>query len=316
MIDITLALPTFTRSGHFLLDAIKGDRKLQKFTHSYTQSTGLSFEAMLFKLLTFAPEERPPYAAISAIGNDFAGDQGWWLRVDPVELLVDAGNICLVGRDHLRLEDSEANQLMASLNSLLKEDNLLLHAGTPQEWYLHLPAAPLIATYPLYEVIAKDIRAYLPFGAEQKWWHKLFTELQMLLFNHDVNLQRQSQNKPIINSVWPWGEGEITKPYPLVQFNGIWTDSFFVKGMHMLSNQEIPFYFQKKIVLQDIKEPGNYLITMDHHQYDSATLNALLTQLIENTYDRHIRRLTLYLGNGSIYRWQAPRFRFFIPKRQ
>jgi len=38
-------------------------------------------------------------------------------------------------------------------------------------------------------------------------WRTLLNEIQMLLFNHPINQQREARNLPMINSGWLWGGG-------------------------------------------------------------------------------------------------------------
>lgn len=311
-LKLTLALPSFLLSHDLLLDGIKHKFNLAKVINAGRHSQGdLYAEAMLCSLLLHEIEPEIPYAALSAIGNGIQSQKGWWLRIDPVELLVDAGNICLAGRDHLLLEKSEREHLLTDLNILLEENNLIIQAGTNQEWYLQLSEPAKISTHPIFKVIAKDIRSFLPSGPDQKWWHTLLTELQMVLFVHPVNENRQRLSLPMINSVWPWGEGIITKSYPLKNYTAIWTDNSFVKGLLNLSEKQIPTYPSDQFSIADLEKYGTYLVTIDYHQYSLKSLTTLVRQLLENIRTRKIHELNIYFGNGSIYHWQRPKFRLF-----
>jgi hypothetical protein len=43
---------------------------------------------------------------------------------------------------------------------------------------------------------------------QERWLKRLLTEVQMLLHHHPVNLARQEQGLPVINSLWCWAGGE------------------------------------------------------------------------------------------------------------
>jgi hypothetical protein len=310
---IHLALPTFVGSDNFFFQEMDHYGLLKNTFQLASYSTVKSSEVMLFNLLTATSERYPPYAAISALGSGLEGDHHW-LRVDPVELQVDAGNIYLMGRDHLLLKESESLQLLSTLNALLNEEGLRIIPGAVDEWYLRLPIAAPITTYPLSEVVGKDIRPFLPGGDQQKSWRKLLTELQMLLFSHPVNNHRLAMNQPLINSVWFWGEGQITRPYPLKDYQVIFSDHTFVKGMHRLSTQKVPLINSHEVALNHccFDEPGEYLITLDPLQQGMERVATLLGEWVTRIKKCTLHRLFLYLGNGSIYRWQASWSKHFI----
>ncbi|MGI9261943.1 MAG: hypothetical protein ACR2QR_07900 [Woeseiaceae bacterium] len=70
-----------------------------------------------------------------------------------------------------------------------------------------------------------------PSGGSERLYHQLLGELQMLLHDHEVNIERQSAGKPAINSLWFWGGGiapeAVARPLPDLYsanplFNGFW----------------------------------------------------------------------------------------------
>ena len=62
---------------------------------------------------------------------------------------------------------------------------------------------------PLQTVINKDINAFLPTGDGAMQWAKFQNEIQMLLFDHPVNLAREAKQLPAVNSIWCYGLGFI-----------------------------------------------------------------------------------------------------------
>lgn len=306
--SVTVALPAFLQSEAFLFNEL-----LPKPTVAPTQkfSSKLFGEAILVDLLT--EEQKPPaFAALSALGNDLDASEGWWLHLDPIELLVDAGNICLVGRDHLDLTESESRQLIATLNKLLVKDDLELLYGSPFEWYIKLNSKPEICTAPLLQVVAKDIRAYLPSGAKKNNWNKLLTELQMLLFDHAINATRQQQGKPIINSVWPWGEGALNSPFQIRNYSAIWSNNSFATGMVKQSNQTVPIFPMTTFKNNLVESTGNYLIVVNHFGNEAHTIDVLFNLLLDY-YEGRIQKLAIHTGSGDQYYWQS-RKKSFLAK--
>ncbi|MGA8148577.1 MAG: hypothetical protein WB870_13555 [Gallionellaceae bacterium] len=139
----------------------------------------------------------------------------YWLRADPV---------CLhLRRDQLVLQSGldpgmdEAEQLCSSLNRHFAGTGMHFVAPHPQRWYLQLDSEPDLITQPISRVAGKDVHKYLPDGKDALHWHGVLNEIQMLLFEHEVNLAREDAGKLPVNSVWLWGgghwSGQLTGSY-------------------------------------------------------------------------------------------------------
>ena len=130
----------------------------------------------------------------------------------------------------LTREESEA--LVAALQSHFRGDGLAFHVAAPERWYVRVPEGKLPKTTPLEDALGKDVLGLLPEG-----WTSALTEAQMLLAGHEVNAKREAAGKPVINSVWFWGEGSLPssvgKPYALVH-----ADDVFARGLAKLSGAE------------------------------------------------------------------------------
>lgn len=146
----------------------------------------------------------------------------YWLRADPVHLQWQRAHFML--RADWVLSVDEAAQLCDSLNHHFAAEGLQFFAPHPQRWYVRLEAAPDLMTQPLMQVVGKNIRPYLPSGADALHWHGVLNEAQMLLHEHAVNVAREARGEVAINSVWLWGGGHA--PEKLKQpFAGVWGDS-------------------------------------------------------------------------------------------
>ena len=64
--------------------------------------------------------------------------------------------------------------------------------------------ARLGAKAPL-ELVGQNVDPNLP----EKRWHALLNEIQMALYQHPVNTEREASGVPVINSVWLWGGGRL-----------------------------------------------------------------------------------------------------------
>ncbi len=151
------------------------------------------------------------------------GDPGtaYWLRADPVHLILRHGELIL---RPITADAGEAAALCDSLNRHFEDEGLHFIAPQPQHWYLRLNTAPALSTHPLAQVAGRDIHGYLPHGADALQWHRLLNEIQMLLFAHPVNQAREARGDWLINSVWLWGGGHAPEKL-LRPWDSVYTDN-------------------------------------------------------------------------------------------
>jgi hypothetical protein len=145
----------------------------------------------------------------------------YWLRADPVHLIFRGEQFIL--RPVVTLDADEAAQFCAGLNRHFSAEGLHFEAPQPQHWYVRLDKAPELAAHSLAQAAGRDIRAYLPQGADALRWHKLLNEIQMLLFDHPVNQAREARGDWLINSLWLWGGGHAPEKL-LRPFVRVYTD--------------------------------------------------------------------------------------------
>ncbi|MDD4964693.1 MAG: hypothetical protein PHI11_12330 [Gallionella sp.] len=165
-----------------------------------------------------------PIAELSAQYDGLAA--GHWLRADPVNLSLQRDRLCL---SPLPVQPNESVELCAHLNTYFAAQGLHFCAPHPQRWYLNLDKLPTITTTPLPHVLGENIRNTLPTGENMPYWHQLFNEIQMLLYAHPVNAQREQRGEAAINSVWFWGEGasvDCTSHYTSVSADTVLADIF------------------------------------------------------------------------------------------
>ena len=132
----------------------------------------------------------------------------YWLYATPVHLVLQRDTFSLAAPVPLSLDTDEADALTAALNQHFASDGLafIWHENT---WFLSLQTSPQISTTAPQAAINKDISAYLPTGEGATKWASFTNEIQMLLFDHPVNIAREAKRLPAINSIWCYGGGQI-----------------------------------------------------------------------------------------------------------
>ncbi|OGT02037.1 MAG: hypothetical protein A2143_04200 [Gallionellales bacterium RBG_16_57_15] len=147
-----------------------------------------------------------PEAPIAPVSAAFDGlGEGRWLRADPVHLRLQRDQLVLL--PDVEASADEAGQLCAALNEYFAGQGMEFFAPHPQRWYVRLDELPGIETVPLSQAAGRNVRGLLPKGAEAAHWHRVFNEIQMLLFSHPVNAAREARGELPVNSLWLWGGG-------------------------------------------------------------------------------------------------------------
>lgn len=236
------------------------------------------------------------------------------LRIDPVYLKADRDCLYLLGHLGLQVSLEEAQRLATEINLLYEDTPWSLEIGSAERWYLCSDAAPDIKTCSLEKVFGKNIAAFLPQGAEGKQWRALLNELQMVLHNSAVNVQRENERRLPINSVWLWGEGRMP-PLTANRSNShdlVWSDEAFCRGLAQwaqCANETLPAAPRELI---ERLRPGRYLLVFDDMRLlareDFAVWANKLAELEENwlvllreAVDNKKIQLTMEFENGLVF---------------
>lgn len=182
-----------------------------------------------------------PLAAISAHYDlpNFDGNvdaKAFWLRVDPAQMVPDRDTLVLIPPEDLAITPAESQALMNSFNAHFAQDGVQLEYGAPQRWYLRMVQPIDLTTTSLMDAAYQSVNLRYPKGNAASYWHPLMNEVQMLFYTHPVNEARREQNRPEINSIWVWGEGQlhnaagqsVLKPRPDA---AIWSHNPYLNGL-------------------------------------------------------------------------------------
>ncbi len=152
------------------------------------------------------PNAATAWAAIqSKAGNEASG---FWLYAAPVHLLLQRDSFSLAAPVPLPLENHEIEALTNTFNQHFSQDKLQFfwHENL---WFLRLETDPNIQTHAPEAALNQDVRAYAPTGEGAMQWAKFQNEVQMLLFEHPVNLSREAKKMPAMNSIWCYGGAQL-----------------------------------------------------------------------------------------------------------
>jgi hypothetical protein len=167
----------------------------------------MPLEAVIAEQFGLSARPDYPLAAIAANADGLQVRQAYWLRADPVHLLLQRDSFSLSEPMPLKVERIQAEAILADLNRHFHAEGMHFMLGNSGAWYLRLDAVPQIQTKLPAVALDRNIYQYMPSGAESSKWLAYINEIQMLLHNHEVNHVRESAHLPAVNSVWFSGGG-------------------------------------------------------------------------------------------------------------
>lgn len=235
-----------------------------------------------------------PVAAVAAKADGLEVTDAYWLRADPVHLLLQRDSFSLSEPVPLSVANPDAQSILASLNQHFANDGFKFLVGQSGAWYLRLETPPEIQTTLPSIAVDKNIYAYLPQGKASGQWRSYLNELQMLLFQHPVNHAREAAHAPVINSLWFSGGGLMPWLVALQEAVDLYvSDRPFYQGLSELARvsntsvnhflQSLPHYADRQCIRWDM---------VASHLADDA----LFWMLMEKLKSGFITQLVVNLG--------------------
>lgn len=159
---------------------------------------------------------------------------GYWLRCDPVHLLMRQHRMVLSAAAGEPTAD-ESRALIEALNAHFGADGLCFVAGAAGRCYVRSNSHHQLVTHALSQAMNRDIDTLMPAGADSRFWRRLFNEAQMLLHTHPVNAARESRGQPPFNSLWLWGGGSAPAACT-PRHTRLWADDVLARALGARAN--------------------------------------------------------------------------------
>jgi hypothetical protein len=161
--------------------------------------------------LGIARQRDVPTAPIWARAAGVRIDDAFFLNATPVTMEISRTDVRLKNAA-LPLDANESGQLLATLNSHFANDGVAFVGPQPGRWFVRVAPRPALHTTSPRSALARGVRESLPTGDDSAKWRRWQNEIQMLLFEHPVNVAREARGAPVVNSVWFWGGGQLPRP--------------------------------------------------------------------------------------------------------
>jgi len=241
-------------------------------------------------------------------------DAGFYFRADPVHLAPDRDQLVMLPLSVLQVQREEARALAETFHRTFEAEGYRLETPYPERWYLRVPAPLPCLTHEPAQLAGGPVFEFMPQGAGGQRLRQLMNEVQMLFYEHPVNLAREAAGRPVINSLWPWGGGQLPET-PITGPDRILTDNPLIAGLARFAGSELSAWTGKlDIPLESEKQ----WIAID------CTTDFALTQLEERLALPLLRalrygwvgELLIYPGNQRCYRITRASLRQFWCRRR
>lgn len=225
MTQITLALPYAIPPAQLAPDLIRTLQAPSLATllsrHSTLQTTAFSGDARVLphEAWLSGAVGRPSGAGIGAplataamqgLGLDAEAREGYWFMVQPSHVQLARTHMLLTDQRQLRLSDEDARALFDSARPCFEDAGLTLIYAQPELWFVRADAWTGLDTASPDAALDQNLSDWLPQGDAARACRKLQNEVQMVWFEHPVNLAREQRGLRAVNSVWMWGGAQGT----------------------------------------------------------------------------------------------------------
>ncbi len=185
---------------------------------------GTCYEQVLLELLGVNMEDPSQLPIADCLYLD--ATDAHQVCAQPVHFDASHDNARLLPGQCLQITQDEADAIAASLNALWNPDNIQLSIRSTTDWRLTGQDATPLNCLPVSILAFKSVAEAMPRSENAAAWRQLFTEAQMLLHDHPVNLARQERGLRTVNGIWFYGGARLTLPHPVMSCRFYSADQF------------------------------------------------------------------------------------------
>ncbi len=152
-----------------------------------------------------------PFAAHAAALDGVAvGEQAWGL-VTPAHWHVGRDHVTLADPEALQLSEAESRAGFEAVRGLFESEGFTLVWGAPSRWYAAHESLAGLPCAALDRVIGRNVDLWIRHGeanqSQARLVRRLQSEVQLLLYPHPINEEREQRDALTLNSFWLSGCG-------------------------------------------------------------------------------------------------------------
>ena len=159
-----------------------------------------------------------PFAAQVAAADGIEIGESAWGLVTPSHWHVGRDHVTLADPAALNLTADESRAAFAAVRELFESEGLRVEWGAPMRWYAAHDRLTDLPTASLDRVIGRNVELWMR-GTQDKLIRRLQSELQLLLYPHALNDEREQRGELTLNSFWLSGCGRAQAAPNAVQLN-------------------------------------------------------------------------------------------------
>lgn len=264
-----------------------------------------------------------PSALLTLLANDLYDESMHYMHADPVHLRAELDHAVLTSSADLSITEAESSELSRILNKHFKEDGLSFFCLNKDQWFVSSKDAITIKTTPLVDAVGRNVNFILPTGEDSSQWKHVLNEAQMLMYTHDINVQREETGQQIINSLWFYGSGKLPVSNikaPNSKVSTICSNDDLYRGLsrflkcHYIDQPDTVSVYQDKLLNQkkgainllhfsELKNLTNYSDVSMWLEKLTQTLDNWIYPLIKFANKNNIK-VTLYPCNEKKYQFK------------
>ena len=180
-----------------------------------------------FHLIAPGVTSMPGVGAAALFADIGAVDAASVFLATPVHYVAEMSNVRLPAGGILSLSQADADALTVDFNRVWNDAGIRLLAGRRADLYCLVDQTLDATTHDPEDVLDRRIENYLPTGTSAARLRRLMSEIEMWLFEHDVNRSRTSNAAAAVNGLWLWGSGAALRSLPPVDGWTAGDDPFF-----------------------------------------------------------------------------------------
>ncbi|OYY50211.1 MAG: hypothetical protein B7Y48_03155, partial [Methylophilales bacterium 28-44-11] len=180
-----------------------GKNKILRYAHAQfvTETT----DTQWMRQLGLAPQPDWPLAQLlclaEALEANHQTSENSLILAQPVHLTLQRDSFGL--ESLITLHTDEYLTLTQHFNQFFVEEGLtVIPSVTQQYWILKTSAPWHLTTQPIQTAMHQNIQGFMPKGPDAQKLRQVMNQVQMLMHEHPINVQRVTDGLPEINSLW------------------------------------------------------------------------------------------------------------------
>jgi len=281
------------------------------------------FISSLYAVAGFESQQKhfPPHAVYCYHYdfNDFPTEAV--LLATPIHLQTGMTDVTIDGLAVTDISSVEAEALQVLVNQHFQQDSVRLERSAAGNWYVLLPFSLMPeVTYPADDVLGNSLFPFLH-QTKQLEWNRLLNELQMLLYNANVNQRREEKGLRSVSSFWLWGNSQYynstqstidiiekglnpTKPVSHVVAGGF-HGKVFSHALRAKWHKHLPKTINGDavVIIDDLLEPS-LCNDIDQWQYELTRIEANYIRPLMQLYQSNNSNIELIINTCDGRQWR------------